>query len=190
MSEPAPSARERILQTASRLFYERGIRAVGVDTVVAEADVAKTTLYQHFKTKDDLIEAYLLASDQDLRAWLAATTGDASEPPEDRIVAVFRQVGEWVGRAGFRGCGFINAAAELADPAHPGFIVAAAHKAHIRHAFATLAAEAGLSGPERLAAELALLLDGAFIGASMERSAAPFEAAERAAALLLRAHGA
>lgn len=189
MPEPVSAARECILQTASRLFYERGIRAVGVDTIVAEADVAKTTLYQHFKTKDDLIEAYLQASDESLRSWLASLVRDPAEAPEDRLLTIFRQVGDWVARAGFRGCGFINASAELADPGHPGALVAAAHKDYVREAFAALAVEAGISDAERFARELLVLLDGAFVGASMQRSLAPFEAAERAAALLLRARG-
>ena len=189
MTEPAPAARQRILQTASRLFYERGIRAVGVDTIVAEAGVAKTTLYQHFRTKDDLIEAYLRASDEELRVWLATVTGASDEPPEERLLAVFRQMGDWVARAGFRGCGFINASAELADPDHPGFIVAAAHKEHVQGAFATLAREAGIDGADRFAGELMLLLDGAFAGAALQRSAAPFETAERVAAVLLRGRG-
>lgn len=189
MPEPASAARERILETASRLFYERGIRAVGVDTIVAEAQVAKTTLYQHFKTKDDLIGAYLQASDESLRAWLASVTGASDEPPEELLLAVFRQMGDWVARAGFRGCGFINASAELADPAHPGAIVAAIHKDHVRDAFATLAREADISDADRFASELLVLLDGAFVGAAMQHSTAPFEAAERAAALLLRARG-
>jgi AcrR family transcriptional regulator len=189
VSEPPPAARERILETASRLFYERGIRAVGVDTIVAEANVAKTTLYQHFKTKDDLIEAYLEASDDNLRAWLASVTNSSGEPPEERILAVFRQMGDWVARAGYRGCGFINASMELADPVHPGSVVAAAHKDHVRDAFGTLAADAGVSDPDRFARELVVLLDGAFVGAAMQGATAPFEAAERAAALLLRARG-
>lgn len=189
MTGPASAARERILETASRLFYERGIRAVGVDTIVSEANVAKTTLYQHFKTKDDLIEAYLQASDEGLRAWLASLISDPAEPPEERLLTIFRQVGDWVARAGFRGCGFINASVELAEPGHPGALVAAGHKDHVREAFAALAAEAGITDPDRFARELLVLLDGAFVGAAMQRSLAPFEAAERAAALLLRARG-
>ncbi len=189
MPEPASAAHDRILETASRLFYERGIRAVGVDTIVAEAGVAKTTLYQHFKSKDDLIEAYLRASDGNLRAWFAALLDAAGEPPEERLLAVFRQMGDWVARAGFRGCGFLNASMELANRAHPGSMVAAAHKDHVREAFAALAREAGISDADRFARELAVLLDGAFVGAAMQGTTAPFETAERAAALLLRARG-
>ena len=189
MTVPASAARERILETASCLFYERGIRAVGVDTIVAEANVAKTTLYQHFKTKDDLIEAYLQASDQNLRAWFATLLDAGDDPPEERLLAVFRQMGDWVARAGFRGCGFINASLELADRTHPGSVVAASHKDFIRNGFAALARETGVTDPDRLARELLVLLDGAFAGAAMQGSVAPFETAERAAARLLRARG-
>jgi AcrR family transcriptional regulator len=189
MPGPASAARERILETASRLFYERGIRAVGVDTIVAESNVAKTTLYQHFKSKDDLIAAYLQASDENLRAWFATLLDAGDDPPEERLLAVFRQMGDWVARAGFRGCGFINASMELADRTHPGSAVAAGHKDHVRDAFAALAREAGVTDPDRLARELLVLLDGAFVGAAMQGTTAPFETAERAAAPPPRARG-
>ncbi len=189
MPEPASAARERILETASRLFYERGIRAVGVDTIVAEANVAKTTLYQHFKTKDDLIAAYLQASDENLRAWFSTLLDGGDDPPEERLLAVFRKMGDWVARAGFRGCGFINASMELADRAHPGSVVAAGHKDHVLDAFAALARQAGVDDAERLARDLLVLLVGAFAGSAMQGTTAPFETAERAAALLLRARG-
>src|SRR3970040_424218 len=119
MPEPASAARDRILETASRLFYERGIRAVGVDTIVAESNVAKTTLYQHFKTKDDLIEASLQASDQNLRTWLSPLRNARAAPRAARALPPSRQMAAGPPRAGFRGCGFINASMELADRAHP-----------------------------------------------------------------------
>ena len=107
-------ARERLLATASRLFYVDGIRAVGVDRVMAEADVARGTFYRHFESKDDLVRAYLEATDQRIRSGLAAAKEGAGTPAAF-LETVARGIGEEMCRDGFRGCPFINAAVEYPD---------------------------------------------------------------------------
>src|SRR3954471_1305237 len=108
-------ARRRVLDTALALFYAEGIHAVGIDRIIAEAGVAKATFYHHFPSKDDLVCAYL-------REQIGAVRRHAvprGETPEEKIVAVFEAIGEVTCRPGFRGCAFINAAAEYPDPDHP-----------------------------------------------------------------------
>src|SRR4051812_29759986 len=117
-------ARRRVLDTASALFYTRGIHSVGVDRVIAEAGVAKATFYHHFPSKDDLVRAYLLEQDAAIRQAAALT----DVPPEERVMAVFAAIGEISCGPGFRGCAFINAAAEYPDPDHPVRQVVTEHR--------------------------------------------------------------
>ncbi|MFI5695111.1 TetR/AcrR family transcriptional regulator [Kribbella sp. NPDC051586] len=119
-------ARARLLSTATGLFYADGIHAVGVDRVIAEAKVTRATLYRHFPSKDDLIVAYLTQADETIRAQVdEARAQDAS--PDDVIRAVGRSIAADIQSAGFRGCAFLNAAAEYPDPD------VAVHQAVLRH---------------------------------------------------------
>lgn len=119
-------ARSRLLSTATGLFYAEGIRAVGVDRVIAEAQVTRATLYRHFPSKDDLIVAYLTQADEAIRAHVnTARAQDAS--PADIIRAVSRSIADDIQSDGFRGCAFLNAAAEYPDPAF------AVHQAVLKH---------------------------------------------------------
>jgi AcrR family transcriptional regulator len=106
----ARAPRERILDAASAAFYRRGIRAVGVDSVIADADVAKATLYRHFPSKDALVQAFLERRDERWRAWFADAVERLAPDPADRPLAAFDALGEWFGSEDFRGCAFINAA--------------------------------------------------------------------------------
>ena len=159
--------RQRILDTASTLFYERGVRAVGVDLVVDESGVAKTSLYRHFRTKDDLIVAFL--EREDLEFWgqwddvAARHAGD----PAGEIEAHMRWIGKRLARANYRGCPQINVAAEFAEAEHPARAVAKRHMQAMRTRLAALARELGAARPNDLAAQLGLLVNGAFVSASM-----------------------
>ncbi len=177
---------ERILETASELFYRDGIGTTGVDTIVEKAGVAKMTLYKHFGGKDELIAAYLRARDERWRASLKEIT-DRFEGPVERLLAVFEAYGQWQVSDGLRGCGFVNAAAELANPDHPAFAVAQQHKLGVRDHLATLAAEAGVKEPEELAEQLLILLEGAVVMAMMRRSAEPLDTARSLAVRLVAA---
>jgi AcrR family transcriptional regulator len=183
---PKRSPVERIIETASELFYRNGIRTMGVDTIVEQAGVAKMTLYKHFGGKDELIAAYLRARDERWRVSLEEVT-DRFEEPAERLLAVFEAYGQWLVSDGLRGCGFVNAAAELADPNHPAFAVAQQHKSGIGGHLATLAAEAGVKEPEELADQLLILLEGAAVMAMIRRSAEPLDTARSVAVRLVAA---
>lgn len=182
-------AAERILQTASRLFYEEGIRAVGVDAISEAADVSKVTLYKNFGSKDELVAAYLRRRDGRWRAVLARDT-DRHADPVERLLAVFDAYGDYLfDEEGYRGCAFINAAAELPDDDHPARPVIRAHKDGIREHLSILAARAGFRAPEALAERLLILLEGAWVTAVVRRSAAPLDSAREVAVRLLESGG-
>jgi AcrR family transcriptional regulator len=175
--ELTPGAR-KILDAASTLFYERGITAVGVDLIAKEAGTTKKTLYDRFGGKDTLIAAYLVERDRRWRTWLtswvdAHAPGDeangqrpgqqSGQQPRQRILATFDALAEWTRQHNPRGCGFVNAAAELPDPAHPGRQVINDQKRWLRGYLHGLSAAAGAEDPDRLADELALLHEGAVV---------------------------
>jgi len=157
----------RILDTACALFYQRGVRAVGVDLVVEKAGVAKTSLYRHFGTKDDLIAAFLGREDADFwAAWdrVAAKHGDDAAAELDAHLV---WIGERVGRPNYRGCPQINAAAEFPDVDHPARKVAAAHKRQMRQRLKGIAERLGVARPDELAGQLSLLINGAFVSSQI-----------------------
>jgi AcrR family transcriptional regulator len=165
-TEPRPAARERILEAATRLFLRDGFRAVGIDTIIAEAGVAKMTLYAHFPSKDDLIVAYLERANEQFWAWLDGASA-AVDDPKAKLAAIFDAVGELANSPRCLGCTFQGTAAEFPDPEHPGHRVALAHKQAVRARLGTLAEHAGLRQPEDLADQLLLLMDGAWVAARM-----------------------
>ncbi|MDQ3302768.1 MAG: TetR/AcrR family transcriptional regulator [Actinomycetota bacterium] len=162
-------AAEKVLRSASDLFYRNGIAATGVDTIVEHAGVSKRTLYNNFGGKDELVAAYLRDRDARWRTSLEEIT-NRYEDPKERLLATFEAYGEWLVGDDYRGCAFINAASEIADPDHPARAVALSHKKRVQEHLASLAAQAGLHEPETLAEELLLLLEGAMVTASMRKS--------------------
>ncbi|GAB3551895.1 TetR/AcrR family transcriptional regulator [Actinopolyspora lacussalsi] len=183
-SEPG-SARQRILETASRLFYESGIRAVGVNTLAARAGVTKVTLYAHFGSKDGLVAEHLAERDRRWRETLERVSA-GSETAEQRLSAVFDGYEEWTVADGFRGCGFVNAGVELTDPEHPGREIIERNKDGIRTWLAEIAEAAGCPDPSDVAEEWFLLLEGAVVRATLRKDATPLHRAHRAALRLLR----
>jgi AcrR family transcriptional regulator len=177
---------ERLLEAASDLFYREGIRAVGVDTISAEAGVSKRTLYNRFGGKDDLVAEYLRRRDERWRGYLQEQTEGVVDPRE-KLLAVFEAYEEWLVGEDLRGCAFANAAAEIPDPNHPARIVAQRHKEGVREQLDALAKEAGYDEPEPLAERLLLLLEGAAATAAMRRSGEPLEVAHSVALELLDA---
>jgi len=176
-------ARERILQTASEMFYQRGIRAVGVDAIIAGADVARMSFYRHFKSKEGLVLAFLERRDEQFRAWLAAEVCRLAPAVADRPLAVFYALALRFAADAYRGCAFVNAIAETADRNDVVHKAAAGHKSKIQDYLAQLLEDAGLSAKH--APDLLMLLDGAVITAVREGSAEPALRAKRLAALLL-----
>ncbi|VWD40446.1 TetR/AcrR family transcriptional regulator [Burkholderia contaminans] len=185
----APDTRERILQTASELFYREGTRAVGVDLIVAQAGVAKTSLYRHFTTKDDLIEAFLLREDADFWAHWDAVAAQYRRAPREELEAQLQWIGERIARPGYRGCPQINIAAEYADGNHPARKVAVAHKRELRRRLAELAAAIGVDEPETFALRLATVIDGALSSGQALHAHGPVAFLQEFAQLLLPKKG-
>jgi AcrR family transcriptional regulator len=150
-------ARERLLRTASALFYAEGIRAVGVDRVIEEAGVTRATFYRHYPSKDDLVVAYLGVVDAGVRA----AAGDEGGAP--RLRRLVTAMTETVCAPGFRGCSFINAAAEFPDPRSPVHRAVAAHRAWLTGVFVADLAAVGHPDPAAAAAHLLVLRDGAMV---------------------------
>lgn len=162
-----PDARERILATASSLFYERGVRAVGIDLVIEEAGVAKASLYRHFRTKDDLVAAFLEREDRDFwGVWDEVATRHADDARAE-LDGHLAWIGARVARPNYRGCPQLNVAAEFADPDHPARVVAAAHKRQLRRRLRTIAERLDVDRPDELAGALTVLINGAFVSASV-----------------------
>ena len=185
--DPEPT-RERILDAANRLFYADGIRAVSVDAVAEKAGVTKRTLYYHFRSKDDLVAAYLASRDQPNLAlfelWFRAAEGGLAE----RVAALFENLGRSARHPKWKGCGFLRTAAELANmPGHPAMAVGAAHKKKFEAWLAGAIAAEGRDDAEALARQVVLLMDGAFSTMLVHRDPAYIDAAGRAAAALVEA---
>ena len=185
--DPA-AVRERILETASALFYREGVRAVGVDLVVEQAGVAKTSLYRHFGNKDELIAAYLKREDEDFWGQWDRIAERHTSDPAGELDAHLAWIGERVGRPHYRGCPQINVAAEFPDEDHPARFVAAGHKRELRRRLKDIATRLRAKRPDELAGQLAVLINGAFVSAQMI-SAAEAVPLLRAAAHALVAGG-
>ncbi|MDN4642985.1 TetR/AcrR family transcriptional regulator [Arthrobacter sp. PsM3] len=183
---PAGQAREKILATAFRLFYAQGLRAAGIDTIIAESGVAKATFYKYFPAKDDLILAYLAKVDGVWSGQLHAAAEAAGPDPAAQLVGLFDALASACRRDGYRGCAFINAAAESASGTriHERTV---AHKDHIRAWIRGLAAQAGVPDPDQLARSLTLVLDGGLASGVLDADPAAATAARTTAAQLVSA---
>jgi AcrR family transcriptional regulator len=177
------TAKERILDTASRLFYRHGFVSVGVDTITAEAGVAKMSLYRHFPSKDDLIVAYLERSNEQFWAWFDGALGEGS--PRQQLLRVFEELAGFATSPACFGCMFQLAAADFPDPEHRANRTALAHKRAVIERLRDLAAGAGAPNPDELAAQLFLLMDGAFVASRMFRNSSPAAHVGKAAASIV-----
>ncbi|MDS0134277.1 MULTISPECIES: TetR/AcrR family transcriptional regulator [unclassified Amycolatopsis] len=153
-------ARARLLSSASRLFYTEGLHSVGIDRVIADAGVTRATLYRHFPSKDDLLVAYLSEADKAIRAQVAAAR-EAGGSPEDVVLAVATTIADGIRSPGFRGCAFLNAAAEYPDPAHPVHQVVLAHRQWFLDTVTELLAATGETAAGPAAQHFVMLRDGA-----------------------------
>ena len=152
--------RDRILSTAGDLFYREGTRAIGVDLIVARSGVAKTSLYRHFASKDELIEAFLRREDEDFwRRW--DETAARCSTSEQELDAQLQWIGDRIARPDYRGCPQINIAAEYSDRNHPARKVAVAHKAELRRRLAAIALAMGLAHPDLFGLQMSIIVDGA-----------------------------
>ena len=176
-----PTMKQRILETADRLFYLQGIRAIGVDTIAAEAGISKRTLYNHFPSKDELISAYLE------RRFTRAPPSD--QPPVEQILATFDRLERGFASKGFRGCPFVNAVAELGAEDRSVKKIAIAFKESRRLWFRDLLLLLDVADAEGLATQLQLLVDGSIAQDLVRDDPAMARAAKEAARVLLRNAG-
>lgn len=176
MSEK-PTMKERILETADKLFYLRGIRAIGVDTIAAEIGISKRTLYNHFPSKDELIAAYLSGR------FVKAPPSD--KPPVEQILGTFDRLERGFASKGFRGCPFVNAVAELGAEDQSVKQTASAFKESRRLWFRDLLLQLDVTDPEGLATQLTLLVDGAIAQHLVRGDPSMARAAKEAARVLL-----
>ncbi|MBA3426084.1 MAG: TetR/AcrR family transcriptional regulator [Rubrobacteraceae bacterium] len=182
---PKVPAADRILRAASEMFYREGIRAVGVDAIAAKADVTKKSLYDNFGSKDALIAAYLRARDERWRTWLLDTVDRQGGTAKERLLSTFDALAEWMKHENPRGCGFVNAAAELPHDGHPARAVVMDQKQWLRGYLAELAAEGGAADPESLAEQLMILHEGANVANSLDISANAAQRAREIASFLV-----
>ena len=159
----ASGKRDHLIDTALELFYRDGFHATGIDRILETAGVARMTLYNHFKSKDELIVAVLRRRDEKFRNWFMRRVENQSSRPEDRLLAIYDALEEWFAGKEFCGCMFINAAAEFGDPDNPAHKVAAEHKQLMRRYLGEVASETGVSDAASLADELMLLMEGAIV---------------------------
>jgi AcrR family transcriptional regulator len=188
MARRPGTTRDRILDAASRLFYGKGIRAVSLDTIAEKAGVTKKTLYYHFRSKDDLIAAYLASRDQPNLATFAKWFEEADGALASKVQALFINLARAARSPKWKGCGFLRTAAELADmPGHPAVKVGAAHKKKLEAWLAERIAAVDPAQAAQRARQILLLLDGAFSTMLIHRDPAYIEAAGEAARALLEA---
>jgi AcrR family transcriptional regulator len=182
------SSRERLIAAAADLFYRNGIRATGVDAVVAAAGLTKPTLYQHFASKEELVAAVMDYRSSHWQAALAARVDGAPGGARARLQAAFRFLEEFIAEGGFRGCALVNASVEIPHPQDPAREIARANKAWNRRLMERLAREAGAAHPRSLSCSLALLLEGAITSAYVEDNTAAGRQARKAAEQLINLH--
>lgn len=163
---PKGAVRDRLLDTADDLFYREGVRAVGIDRLLAESGAAKASLYSHFGCKDDLVAAHIerrvVAARAQIEAYVSAI------PPAERAVRFFDWVVAWTKSADFRGCPLQHIAAELSDRQHPARMVAAEQRKWIHAKFLEWAGAAGVANPTAVAGVLVVLFDGAIAASEQD----------------------
>ncbi|KUN79019.1 TetR family transcriptional regulator [Streptomyces bungoensis] len=178
---------ERILGAAAELFYANGLRGVGIDQVIAASGVAKSTLYVHFRTKEELVAAYLRRTDDSWTAQLQDAAARTGDDPREQLVGLFDALTDAFDRHGFFGCPFVSAAVE-ADLDSEARAVTVQHTRR-RHAWLTeLSERAGATAPDALARHIGLLIDGALTSGRLLQDRAVVEEAKSAARLLVTAH--
>jgi AcrR family transcriptional regulator len=177
MPPPVSAARERLLDAAYGLFSRHGLHAVGIDRIVADADVAKATLYHHFPSKDALVVAFLQLREQRWTyGWLVTEAERRAATPKDRAVVVFDAMDEWFHRADFEGCSFLNTLLEVSDRDSPVHQETVRRLAVVAGIFQTWAQQAGSGTPQETGHQLQILAIGSIVSAGR----ADLEAARRA----------
>ena len=178
-------ARQRILETADRLFYQEGVRAVGIDRIIAEAEVAKMSLYNHFPSKDDLILAVLKYREESVLRFFRSAMDRHCRKAKNPLRAFFASLKEFFESPGFRGCPFQNAAVELADPIHPGTEFVRGHKQRFSEFLRGLVEETVGKAAAKVAPAVTILVEGAVVTAVIQGNPDPADVARDAALKLV-----
>jgi len=184
-----PTKRDELVQKALRAFYRHGFHATGMDTLVAETGISKTSMYKHFRTKEELILAALRLRDEHFRIWLYGRMEALADTPRQQLIAMFDALEEWFGEPGYKGCMFIKASSEYQEASHPIHQQSAEHKRLLESHVTELAVQAGLANPEVLARQLLLLKEGAIVTAHLGHTDNPARDAKAAAVRLVNAQG-
>jgi AcrR family transcriptional regulator len=188
MAQSAVPTRDRIISAANTLFYNVGIRGVSVDAVAAKAGLTKRTLYYHFKSKDDLVAAYLAGRDQPNLALFKRWFDESAGGLPAKVEAIFRNLARSARHPKWRGCGFLRTSAELANmPGHPAIKIGAAHKKKFEDWLRVTFEAEGIGQASLLARQIVLLLDGSFAVVLLHRDPSYMETAGEAAFLLTKA---
>jgi AcrR family transcriptional regulator len=180
-----PSRREELVESAMKVFYRNGFHCTGLDMILKESGISRMTLYNHFKSKDELIVAALRRRDELFRNGLMKFVEGASRDPVERIYAVFDFHEQWFNDEDFKGCMFINVSAEFCDAESPARRVSADHKIECVRYLTKLCEDAGIDDPSEAAERINLLLEGAIVTAYLQgktggNDSTPSEAARRA----------
>jgi AcrR family transcriptional regulator len=178
-------ARQRVLKTADHLFYQDGIRAVGVDRIIAEAGVAKMSFYKHFPSKDDLILAVLKHREEGVLAFFRSAMERQGKKAKNPLLAFFAALKDFFESPGFRGCPFQNAAIELADPTHPGTAFVRGHKQRFSEFLRGLVEGAVGRAAAKVAPAVTILVEGALVTAVIQGSPDAADVARDAALKLV-----
>jgi AcrR family transcriptional regulator len=163
------NARERIVETALKLFYQNGLRATGIDRIIAESGVAKMSFYRHFPSKGDLISEFLRRRHDNWMAWFTATVSKKLEKRGSGLEVIADVLGEWFDEPGFRGCAFINTISETPDYEAEQNQIVREHKAQLECFIKQTAVQLGLSAPDQIAATAMIIIEGTIVRAQMTR---------------------
>lgn len=188
MTAESSRPRQQILETASELFYRKGIQHVGINEVIAASGVAKRTLYRWFPSKDLLIEEVMKYRATQWLRWFEDAVTERGNTPKERLLATFDVLREWYSSPNFRGCPFINAVLEIADASHKAHHVSVNLRESIRLLIMRLAAEAGVQNPEFFSQQYLLLIGGASLMATIEQSSDGATFAQSALSVLIDAN--
>jgi AcrR family transcriptional regulator len=180
-----PNKRDELVRKALQVFYRDGFHATGMDKLVVETGVSKTSMYKHFRTKEDLILAALQLRDESFREDFLRRISELSDTPAGQLIASFDALGEWFSEEDYRGCMFIKAGAEFQEEDHPIHKQSAEHKQILLDHFTDLARQAGARDPEHLACQIVLLQEGAIVSAVFLKSCNPAQGAKAAAQILM-----
>jgi len=180
------SKRDELVRKALLTFYKNGFGATGMDKLAAETGISKTSMYKHFRTKEDLILAVLRLRDENFRNWLTRRIEELAKSPEERLIAMFDALAEWFQEDGFRSCMFIKASSEFQEQDSPIHVACAEHKRLLLHYLIGVARETGALNPELLSRQLLLLKEGAIVTAHLQGPAGVANDAKLAAIELVR----